>query len=299
MPQPSSTRCRHRERGGSSEVARHRRGRLHRQRRHRRPRARAATRSPSSTASSRGTATPCPPRSSSSRPTSPTVPPYEAFSRATATTGCSTSRRCRWSASRSRTPSATSPTTPRARSRWSARSSPQACRAWCSPRPPRPTASPRSCPSPRTRRPGRPTRTAPPSWRSTSCCGSPQPPGRCRRPACATSTSPGAHGDIGERHTVETHLIPNVLAVPGGKRDAVDVFGNDYPTPDGSAVRDYIHVVDLANAHVRALETATEPGPPHLQPRSRPRLLRPRGHRDRPLGDRPPGPRTRVPASCR
>ncbi|BEP12104.1 UDP-glucose 4-epimerase GalE [Acidothermaceae bacterium B102] len=84
------------------------------------------------------------------------------------------------------------------------------------------------------------------------------------RPLSATSLRyfnvAGAHGDIGERHTTETHLIPNVLAVPGGKRDAVDVFGNDYPTPDGSAVRDYIHVVDLANAHVRALETATDPG---------------------------------------
>ena len=84
------------------------------------------------------------------------------------------------------------------------------------------------------------------------------------RPLSATSLRyfnvAGAHGDIGERHTVETHLIPNVLAVPGGKRDAVDVFGTDYPTPDGSAVRDYIHVVDLAHAHVRALETATDPG---------------------------------------
>jgi UDP-glucose 4-epimerase len=51
-----------------------------------------------------------------------------------------------------------------------------------------------------------------------------------------------------------------MLAGPAGKRDAVDVFGTDYPTPDGSAVRDYIHVVDLANAHVRALETSLEPG---------------------------------------
>jgi UDP-glucose 4-epimerase len=84
------------------------------------------------------------------------------------------------------------------------------------------------------------------------------------RPLSATSLRyfnvAGAHGDIGERHTTETHLIPNVLAVPGGKRDAVDVFGTDYPTADGSAVRDYIHVVDLANAHVRALETSEQPG---------------------------------------
>lgn len=84
------------------------------------------------------------------------------------------------------------------------------------------------------------------------------------RPLSATSLRyfnvAGAHGDLGERHTPETHLIPNVLAVPAGLRDAVDVFGTDYPTPDGSAVRDYIHVVDLANAHVRALETSEQAG---------------------------------------
>jgi UDP-glucose 4-epimerase len=84
------------------------------------------------------------------------------------------------------------------------------------------------------------------------------------RPLSATSLRyfnvAGAHGDIGERHATETHLIPNVLAVPAGKREAVDVFGTDYPTADGSAVRDYIHVVDLAKAHVRALETSDRPG---------------------------------------
>jgi UDP-glucose 4-epimerase len=84
------------------------------------------------------------------------------------------------------------------------------------------------------------------------------------RPLSATSLRyfnvAGALGDIGERHTVETHLIPNVLAVPAGRREAVDVFGTDYPTPDGSAVRDYIHVVDLAHAHVRALETSEQSG---------------------------------------
>lgn len=58
----------------------------------------------------------------------------------------------------------------------------------------------------------------------------------------------------GEDHDPESHLIPNVLAVALGKRAAVDVFGTDYPTPDGTAVRDYIHVDDLADAHVRAPE---------------------------------------------
>ncbi|WP_214408815.1 UDP-glucose 4-epimerase GalE [Sphaerisporangium fuscum] len=59
----------------------------------------------------------------------------------------------------------------------------------------------------------------------------------------------------GERHTVETHLIPNVLAVALGRRESVSVFGTDYPTPDGTCVRDYIHVADLARAHLLALES--------------------------------------------
>ncbi|GLY89295.1 UDP-glucose 4-epimerase GalE [Actinoallomurus iriomotensis] len=69
----------------------------------------------------------------------------------------------------------------------------------------------------------------------------------------------GAYGAYGERHTVETHLIPNVLAVPQGKRESVSIFGTDYPTADGTCVRDYIHVVDLAVAHLLALD-ACAPG---------------------------------------
>lgn len=64
----------------------------------------------------------------------------------------------------------------------------------------------------------------------------------------------GATEQRGEDHTPETHLIPNVLAAAMGKRRAVDVFGTDYPTADGTAVRDYVHVADIADAHVRALE---------------------------------------------
>jgi UDP-glucose 4-epimerase len=62
----------------------------------------------------------------------------------------------------------------------------------------------------------------------------------------------------GERHTRETHLIPNALRAARGSGPAMSLFGTDYPTDDGTAVRDYIHVVDLADAHLRALDAATE-----------------------------------------
>ncbi|MFC0528163.1 UDP-glucose 4-epimerase GalE [Phytohabitans kaempferiae] len=62
---------------------------------------------------------------------------------------------------------------------------------------------------------------------------------------------------IGERHDPETHLIPIALQVAAGKRDKLQLFGDDYPTEDGTCVRDYIHVEDLARAHLLALEKAT------------------------------------------
>jgi UDP-glucose 4-epimerase len=64
----------------------------------------------------------------------------------------------------------------------------------------------------------------------------------------------GATEAFGEDHRIETHLIPCVLQVPLGKREHAQVFGRDYPTPDGSCIRDYIHVTDLAQAHALALE---------------------------------------------
>lgn len=68
----------------------------------------------------------------------------------------------------------------------------------------------------------------------------------------------GAYGGLGEDHTPETHLIPLVLQVPMGRRENVSVFGTDYPTPDGTAIRDYIHIEDLARAHMEALERSPE-----------------------------------------
>jgi len=64
-------------------------------------------------------------------------------------------------------------------------------------------------------------------------------------------------GMIGERHDPETHLIPIALQVAAGQRDHLQLFGDDYPTADGTCVRDYIHVEDLARAHLLALEAAT------------------------------------------
>jgi UDP-glucose 4-epimerase len=63
----------------------------------------------------------------------------------------------------------------------------------------------------------------------------------------------GATEERGEDHQPESHLIPNVLAAALGQQQAIRVFGNNYPTPDGTPIRDYIHVVDLADAHIRAL----------------------------------------------
>ena len=64
----------------------------------------------------------------------------------------------------------------------------------------------------------------------------------------------GAEGDLGEDHRPESHLIPQVLKVALGQRQNISIFGTDYPTPDGTCIRDYIHVVDLAAAHLLALE---------------------------------------------
>lgn len=68
--------------------------------------------------------------------------------------------------------------------------------------------------------------------------------------ACGADES----GTIGEDHEPETHLIPLVLQVPLGKREKCYIFGDDYDTPDGTCIRDYIHVTDLATAHIKALE---------------------------------------------
>jgi UDP-glucose 4-epimerase len=66
-------------------------------------------------------------------------------------------------------------------------------------------------------------------------------------------------GSCGERHNPETHLIPNALLVAAGRKEKLSLYGDDYPTPDGTCVRDYVHVADLATAHLAALQ-AVRPG---------------------------------------
>jgi len=63
----------------------------------------------------------------------------------------------------------------------------------------------------------------------------------------------GASEKYGEHHRTETHLIPNVLKVPLGQTKQCEIYGTDYPTPDGTCIRDYIHIIDLAQAHILAL----------------------------------------------
>ncbi len=80
-------------------------------------------------------------------------------------------------------------------------------------------------------------------------------------PPCATSTPPGpaADGSIGEDHDPETHLLPIIFQAILGQRPPLTIYGTDYATPDGTCIRDYVHVEDLASAHLLALE-ALAPG---------------------------------------
>jgi len=64
----------------------------------------------------------------------------------------------------------------------------------------------------------------------------------------------GASAQFGEHHRIETHLIPNVLQVALGRKTHCEIYGTDYPTPDGTCIRDYIHIADLAQAHILALQ---------------------------------------------
>ena len=70
----------------------------------------------------------------------------------------------------------------------------------------------------------------------------------------------GAISDIGERHDPETHLIPRLLQAAAGDLKAFEIYGTDYPTPDGTCLRDYVHVADIADAHIRTLQMVESPG---------------------------------------
>lgn len=70
----------------------------------------------------------------------------------------------------------------------------------------------------------------------------------------------GATAELGERHQPETHIIPLLLEAAAGERKVFNIFGDDYPTPDGTCLRDYVHVLDIASAHICALERMNQPG---------------------------------------
>lgn len=72
------------------------------------------------------------------------------------------------------------------------------------------------------------------------------------------------HARLGERHDPETHLIPLVLQVASKRRAAIDIYGSDYPTPDGTCIRDYVHVVDLCQAHLIALQKLLQGAPSNV-----------------------------------
>lgn len=67
-------------------------------------------------------------------------------------------------------------------------------------------------------------------------------------------------GELGERHEPETHLIPLILQIASGRRPHIEVYGRDYPTPDGTCVRDYVHIEDLCQAHLLSLKYLLEGG---------------------------------------
>jgi UDP-glucose 4-epimerase len=70
----------------------------------------------------------------------------------------------------------------------------------------------------------------------------------------------GATAELGERHEPETHIIPLLLEAAAGERDAFNIYGDDYETPDGTCLRDYVHVLDIARAHICAMSKMNEPG---------------------------------------
>ena len=151
----------------------------------------------------------------------------------------------------------------------------------------------RRCRSPRTARSARRARTAAPSCTSRRCCATSPPPAGWRIALLRYFNPVGAHpsGLIGEDPIgIPNNLMPYIMQVAVGRRDHLTVLGDDYPTPDGTCVRDYLHVVDLAEGHLAALDHldaidgrgAGEPRHRHRQLGARRRRAPRRGRGSRP-----------------
>ena len=91
------------------------------------------------------------------------------------------------------------------------------------------------------------------SYSSTARCRLLKAPMACTLSHCAILTPPALLPNAGEDHEPESHLVPNVLFTALGRREYLSVIGDQYPTPDGTPVRDYVHVADLGRAHAKAL----------------------------------------------
>ena len=197
---------------------------------------------------------------------------------AAASTPSCTSRRNRWSASRCRTRRCTGGPTSAAPGCCSTRWPSTGCPDWCSPPPPPPTASRTTVPITEDA-PTRPTNT----YGATKLAVDMMITGECAATDLAAVSLryfnvAGAAFGAGERHGSRNPPDPHRAGRRGRRRrDRLTIFGDDWPTPDGTPIRDYVHVADLARAHVLALDRRRAGRAPDLQPRQRRRVQRARG----------------------
>ena len=148
--------------------------------------------------------------------------------------------------------------------------------------PPPFTAYPTNCPSPKIRRQSPSILMARQNWPSKECVTTRARAGKLRYASLRYFNACGAGNNctLGEDHRPESHLIPLTIAAAMGKSDAIKIYGTDYPTPDGTCIRDYIHIEDLCRAHLLALSKLDKQPELDLQPRQRQGLLSQRSNRN-------------------